>query len=167
MIGRVRGERPLRNDDLVVVFELLGRDVERKPGAVRPIQFGRTVLDPLSGRVHDHDRVAVRAGGAGGDRARRLLSAPRGRDVRLQVRGRAYEFDRTESEVIDDVAHVVLPAVQLRVAPADVDCIGMHQAEAVVGRVPKLTDPAKLRAARRDLAHKRGCPTLRDQPIAR
>ena len=167
MISRVRCERALRNDHLIVVLELLRRDVERKTGPARRDELGCPKLHVLSGRVHDHDRVAVRARAAGGDRARRFLPAPRGRDVRLHVRRRTNELDRTNSEVVDDVADVAQAAVQLGVTPADRRRVRMHQAEPVIRRVPELANAAELRTARRDLAHERRCPTLRNQSVAR
>jgi len=95
------------------------------------------------------------------------VPAPGGRNVRLHVRRRADELDRTDPEVVDDVADVGLAAVQLRVTPADRRRVRMHQPEPVVRRVPKLLNAAELRATRRDLAHERRGPALRDQPIAR
>src|SRR5207249_8780318 len=114
-----------------------------------------------------HDRVAVRTRRPGWDRARRFAAAPRGWDVRLHVRGRAHEVDRPESEVVDDVADVVLPAVQLGVTPSDRRRVRVHHPEAVIWRIPKLANPAELGATGRDLTHERSRPAPSDQTIAR
>ena len=83
------------------------------------------------------------------------------------MRGRAHEVDRPESEVVDDVADVVLPAIQLGVTPSDRRRVRMHHAEAVIWRVPELANSPELGAPGRDLTHERSRPAPSDQPIAR
>src|SRR5207237_9726141 len=61
VVGRVRRERLLRDDDLVVVLELLRRVVDGKARAVPRDDLSRAHLDVLSTRVDDHDWIADRA----------------------------------------------------------------------------------------------------------
>ena len=62
----------------------------------------------------------------------------------------AQEVGGTETEVVRDVADDGRAAADRRIAPADARSLRMHHSEAVVRRVPELTDAIEGRTISRE-----------------